>query len=125
MRRDMDLVREILMQLADAEGPLDSSAFTGEGRSRDLVGYHIQIMAEGGLISATVVASSSSPYALAQADRLTWAGNEFLDSVRSPAVWSRVKMAAAKAAGGASAADLQSLAAQAVQSLASQALALP
>ena len=125
MRRDMDLVREILMQLADAAGPLDASAFVDEAHPRELVAYHFQIMDEGGLIVASLLASASSPYTSAQAVRLTWTGNEFLDSVRSPEVWRRAKLAVAKATGAASLAVIQAAAQKICESLVTGALQIP
>ena len=125
MRRDMDLVRDVLIQLADSAGPLDASAFVDETHPRELVAYHFQIMDEGGLIVASILASASLPYTVAQALRLTWAGNEFLDSVRSPEVWRRAKLTVAKATGAASLAVLQGIAEKIGESLAVGALQIP
>lgn len=125
MHRDMDLVRDILTQLADSAGPLDASAFVDEAHPRELVAYHFQIMDEGGLIVASLLASAFSPHTVAEAVRLTWAGNEFLDSVRSPEVWRRAKLAVEKATGAASLAVLQGAAQKIGESMVSGALRIP
>ena len=102
MKRDMDLVREILKDLSEANGPLDASAFVTDARGRELVGYHFRIMSEAGLIVATIMSGDNDPYYVCRAVRLTWEGEDFLAAVASDTVWGKVKKAVAKAVGDAS-----------------------
>ena len=101
MHRDMDVVRDILLALDGASGPLDASDLSAEDRPRDVVAWHFRIMDEAGLIRATFLPADNDPNYLARADRLTWDGCEFLETVRDPAAWRSVKQAAAQAGAGA------------------------
>ena len=113
MRRDMDLVRRILIELSESSGPLPASAFASEEVPPALAVYHFEIMAEAGLIVARVTrAKGTAPSAVAE--RMTWEGEEFLANVRSDGVWSRVKLAIAKAAGDASLSVFKDVAARLV-----------
>lgn len=102
MKRDMDLVRCILITLSNSDERVRSDDPVFEGYSRQLVGYHFQILDEAGLIDAVVCGGDDDPYRSAFAYRLTWEGNDFLDSVRDEAIWKRVRSAVVEAAGGAS-----------------------
>ena len=96
LRRDLDLVRRVLLDLEEAVGPLDADAFATDAVSRDVVAWHFQIMDEAGLIVATVRQCNGNPYATARAERLTWAGCEYLASVRDGRAWSEAKRKLAK-----------------------------
>ena len=98
MRRDMDLVRDILSGIAGAEGDMDARAFVNEERSFQMVAYHFEIMEEAGLLSASVQRSGSGRYCSARATRLTWDGNDFLSATSNGEVWQEVKMQMAQKA---------------------------
>lgn len=103
MRRNMDLIRDLMLalealpeslggvhQLTPGEGVLAIDAF---GKSE--VAYHLQLIEEAKLIQ-TFDASYGGEVLF---DRLSWAGHDFVDSVRSPEVWAKTKNGA-EAAGG-------------------------
>lgn len=98
MKRDMDLVREILIELSEANEPLDASVFVDDKRSYELIGFHFEIMDEAGLIIAKTASADMNPYYSARAIRLTWQGCEFLAATSSSKVWASVKKTIAKAA---------------------------
>lgn len=102
MKRDMDLVRTILLALADSDEPLRSTDLVTDEYSRDVIGYHFLILDEAGLIMANVKAADNDPYYIAVASRLTWEGNDFLDTVRDESIWKRVRSTIGKITGGAS-----------------------
>ena len=87
MRRDMDLVREILQRVAGAEDGWDSEGFNSY--SQEIVAYHVGIMIEAGLLSA--IDASSNDGAAYMHSQLTWAGNDFLDSALEPKRWNEAK----------------------------------
>ena len=91
MRRDLDLVRTILKTCADASGPVDVHAFTDDAHSFELVAYHVQIMQETGLVEASLLREAGGSIIRATVGPLTWAGNDFLDAVRSDSIWSKTK----------------------------------
>lgn len=98
MKRDMDLVREILITLSEANEPINASVFTSERYDYELVAYHFQIMDEAGLIEAKFLRADGNPYYSARAIRLTWQGNDFLSSITSDTVWRKVKNVLSKIA---------------------------
>lgn len=102
MKRDMDLVRTILLALADSDEPLWSTDLVTDEYSRDVIGYHFLILDEAGLIMANVKAADNDPYYIAVASRLTWEGNDFLDAVRDESIWKRVRSTVGKITGDAS-----------------------
>ena len=85
MHRDMDLVRRILLSIANGE-PLRY-----ERMDDSKVAAHIQIMIDAGLVIGTAEGPDSSPSATwAAVDRITWDGYEFLDAARDDALWKQV-----------------------------------
>ena len=124
MHRDMDLVRDILVALDGASGSLDASDLSAEDRPRDVVAWHFRIMDEAGLIRASFLAADNNPYYVARAERLTWEGCEFLETVRDPAAWRRVKQAAAQAGAGALFAAIKAAASELAASAAQRVAAL-
>lgn len=101
MQRDMDLVRDLLLQISAADQPLTFPNFLGDDVSQQqlrLVAYHLKMLIEeAGLISAIDAKSHSGPAWLRM--ELTWKGNDFLDQIRDPEIWRRTKAGAAKAGG--------------------------
>lgn len=96
MKRDMDLVRRILVELSEASGPIDASVLVTDRISFEDVCYHFRIMDEAGLIRATVTYAGNEPW-FARANELTWDGNEFLSAVRSDSIWQKAKSRIARA----------------------------
>lgn len=90
MRRDWEVVREILLAL-ERIGPGEALRSDQiQGRDAREVGYHFAIMREGGLIHM-VAANSMNGAPDGIATRLTWDGHEFLDQIRNDTVWRKVK----------------------------------
>lgn len=103
MRRDMDLIRDLMLalealpeapgcvhQLTPGEGALAIDCF-----GKDEVAYHLKLIEEAKLIQ-TFEAGYGGDVLF---DRLSWSGHDFVDSVRSPEVWAKTKKGA-EAAGG-------------------------
>lgn len=102
MKRDMSLVRTILLALSETDDPISSDDLAFEEYPKALVGYHFQLLDEAGLIVARVQAADNDPYYFAIASRLTWEGNDFLDAVRDESVWEKVRSTIGQATGSAS-----------------------
>lgn len=99
MRRDMDLVRSILLQVEAATGPVESGELDYGGHSQQEVYYHIDLMANRGLIDADLRRDWSGRVISATVSALTWDGQDYLDAMRDDRVWSRAKAAIAKGVG--------------------------
>lgn len=59
MQRDLDFVREILLDVAGSNGPLDGRALASGGHGLDDAAYHVKIMIEGGLLEGRVQRSNN------------------------------------------------------------------
>jgi hypothetical protein len=93
MKRDMELVREILLRVEEI--PFDG-AFHDigvEGRSPKEISYRVMLLHEAGLIEAMDLGVCWRPM------RLTHSGHEFLDAARSETVWKNAKTAVVKRTG--------------------------
>jgi hypothetical protein len=89
MKRDMDLVRAVLMEIEKAPfdgGSLDISV---PGHSSEEISYHILLMHEARLIEA--VDLSSLDGVCWKPKRLTYEGHEFLDAARNDTFWKKAK----------------------------------
>lgn len=96
MKRDMDLVREILILVSESSDSVDFDVFVNERYDRNFVIYTIEIMKEAGLINANVIKAYGGDYISATINSLTWAGNDFLDNIKNNKVWEEVKKTLAK-----------------------------
>ena len=95
MRRDMDVVRKIVLAVSSASGQVNSV----EGVSDEDFASHAQLLEEAGLVEAALSPPGKRIATMAMIFRLTWAGHEFADSVRDPEIWAKTKKGA-EAAGG-------------------------
>jgi len=105
MKRDMDLIRELLLKLEAyplrAGGMCTFSAFDDEeirveGFNYNEIDYHLALLKEAAFIDDGGV----RPMSGIGFRGLTWAGHDFLDSVRDPKIWLKTMKAAEIAAGG-------------------------
>ncbi len=116
MKRDMDLIRQILLDfengkkswscltksVADAICAEDEHVVPDDiAKAHD---YHINLLVIGGFIEAE--RNSASVWYI---ERMTWHGHDFIDSVRDNDIWKETKNAA-KSVGGWSVEILTSLA---------------
>jgi Hypothetical protein (DUF2513) len=79
MKRDMELVRKIIIELSEGEC---KSSFKRESEEDQLYYYHLKIMKNQGLISFNET-TTKDKVLLYDPPKLTRLGNEFLDSVLS------------------------------------------
>lgn len=99
MKRDMELVRKILLAL---EAAPDSSAawnLSVEGYPNVEVAHHCWLIKEEGLAKGSDVTHKQSPNPEARLTCLTPAGHDFLEDARDDNRWSQA-MATVKSAGG-------------------------
>ena len=93
MKRDIDLIRNILLRLEGLETPrewLDPDNF--EGYDDGIISYHFEILGEAGLIKAENNTTIGVPIKFNwRAMRLTWAGHDFLEAMRGDTRWKKVK----------------------------------
>lgn len=103
MRRDMDLVRRILIAMEESDdGVVDGEALVSDAHDLRSVAYHFAIMQQAGFLTAMVGDTVTGEVQSAFADGLTWQGQDFLASIRSDKVWAKMKLALRKSIGSAS-----------------------
>jgi hypothetical protein len=90
MKRDMELIRTILINAEDDKYPYGGRVCV-EGYSEETCAYHVALMQDVGLVDAEVIRTSETPNAAARIDRLTSAGHDFCDAIRNDTVWTRAK----------------------------------
>lgn len=91
MKRDWNLVRQILLKLEDkpdTTGVIHPNQFSGW--DEETVSEHIRLLNEAGLIEAQCNRHHHNLPTFCLARNLTWAGHEFLDAVRSDRAWHRI-----------------------------------
>ncbi|GJL89480.1 MAG: hypothetical protein DHS20C03_31890 [Minwuia thermotolerans] len=99
MKRDMDLVREVLLAI-EAE-PKEEVLEICPDKDQYAVGHHLILLAEAGFIRFEASRSTTNPDRLivVYPFGLTWAGHEFLNTIRDPEIWARTKEGALAAGG--------------------------
>lgn len=102
MRRDIDLIRVMMLAVEKADEPVNVDAFADDAHPRELCAYNAALMAEAGLADCLIKRSMSGEIVYAEIHGLTWAGADWLDAVRSKSLWKQVKMKVAGAVGSAS-----------------------
>lgn len=94
MKRDMELIRTILLIMEDDE-PLSASNPRLKGYEEDLVGRHVLLLMEAGLVVGHKVEPAKAlPFGIA--DYITWHGYEFLDAARDEQAWKSTESALQK-----------------------------
>jgi hypothetical protein len=91
MKRDMDLIRRILLDVEEKAGsnPIKSFDLAIPGYSPEVVSHHVLLLQQAGLLTAVNFSSSDGFDVRPKA--LTWDGHEFLASARNDTVWNKVK----------------------------------
>jgi hypothetical protein len=91
MKRDMDLVRAILLAMEAYPNGFAPADFTIAGYDQDVIGHHVWLMAQGRLVTADDVTASGDRSPTALPGAITWQGHEFLAVARNDRVWRKVK----------------------------------
>ena len=90
MKRDMDLVRKILLAVEESDG-FWNGPFEIDGFDPQLVNDHILLVQQAGLLSASWSTKASGAKEVIVVQEITWEGHEFLDAARNEGIWREVK----------------------------------
>ena len=99
MKRDLDLVRCVLMSAEKADGPIDDATLMNCCGDIGKLAFHVELMQSHGLLAASVERDAFGGPMSVEVCGLTWDGYDYLDAIRSPQVWNKAKEAIAKAVG--------------------------
>lgn len=93
MKRDIELVREILLWMeAQPEGRnVNTWTFDIPERTKKEIGYHAYLMHQAGLIVAYDCTYSEDDTPNWVPSMLTWDGHEFIASAKDSGIWDKAK----------------------------------
>lgn len=91
MKRDMDLIRKLLLAVEANEHAAAPQKIEIDGYTAEAIGYHAFLLGEAGL--ADVVSSTHHQRESPEARilHLTWAGHDFLDTARENQAWEQAR----------------------------------
>lgn len=94
MKRDPELIRDLMLALEAACGAeaLKLPALPNHGLQE--VSHHFRLLVEAGLATAAYTSADNRRWV---AIRLTWAGHDYLDKIRDPHIWRFTKTTMTKA----------------------------
>jgi hypothetical protein len=105
MKRDMDLIRKILLLFEETETDrISMKKITLSEYSKEKIFFHVEIMKEAGLLHHSVTRFTgqngrSWGTSIEHGLRPTMLGYDFLDAVRDPEMWKKTKEGALQAGG--------------------------
>ena len=93
MKRDLDLVRKILIHFEDKENDQMEENVQIEGYEPHFVRYHLLLMDEAGLLRCERSLSKATPSRVIRVYpfSLTWKGHEFLSTAKNENLWAKAK----------------------------------
>lgn len=89
MKRDMELVRAILLYIEHSDSGVVSEVSKLEGYDDNIVAYHVNMLVEAALLAGIEYSGHGRSFPNWAEVRLTWAGHEFLDAARHDSVWKK------------------------------------
>lgn len=116
MKRDLDLIREILLA-AESNRPGEDLNHNSVdlGESIDVVAAHVELLVDAGYVDAHVSKDHAYGYRKWFVYRLTMQGHDYLDSVRDPEIYRETKSRLKKVGGTASLEVVKQLAGVAIK----------
>jgi hypothetical protein len=112
MKRDMDLIRELLTRVEAHVGPrfLSDSDVTVDGYTADQVREHFFMLEDAGLVEGKAIHyMDGDGGGQFLAKKLTWDGHEFIANARNDTIWNKSKEKVAAAGGSVSIATMSEL----------------
>ena len=91
MKRDMDLIREILLKIEEEYISTALYDLKIDGYDKETIAYHCKIMHDEGLIFDYKANYAGNMLYSFGVGGLTWEGNDFLDKIRDNTVWNKTK----------------------------------
>ena len=117
MERNLDLIREILLEIEKmpaGSGPIQIHSVGGNYSSEEIT-QHLGLLLDIEFIDARRITTFEGTAYLVR--RMTWDGHDYLDAVRSDDVWSGVQRKLGKIGGTAALATVKQLAIEATKDL--------
>jgi hypothetical protein len=90
MKRDWDLIRQILLATERAQAHVKVSFEDMDDCTEEIFRHHTVLLTEAGLVHSMVLPRIN----MTVIESLTWEGHEFLDCIRHDATWNAIKSTA-------------------------------
>ena len=93
MKRDLELIRELLLFFEEKQDDAPVEVPPIEGYSQYQIAYHLLLMHEAGFLHGERQRSLSDPERVISVIpfTLTWQGHEFLQSIKDDNMWRKLK----------------------------------
>ena len=91
MKRDMDLIREILLKVEELYVDTAIYDLTIDGYDMATVAYHCKLLHNAGYIFDYKAQYASNEIYTFSVGALTWTGNEYLEKIRDNSRWGKIK----------------------------------
>lgn len=93
MKRDLNLMRSILLKIEDFNDdlPIYPDYFFDLSENKNLIDYHLHILVQADFVDAYDITTIGSQYKQYAVLGLTFAGCDYLDSVRDKNIWDTVQ----------------------------------
>ena len=91
MRRDVDLLRKIVLSIEDQPGGSLNDELKIDGYTREQIGYHSYLLIDAGLAVGQDVSFLEDTSPIWHINHLTSKGHDFADAARSDGVWNKAK----------------------------------
>ena len=98
MRRDLDLVRQLMLQIEALPAAPPVQYRMSEIEDPVLLA-HLEMLIEAGLVNGRISRSQGARGDVISVSGLTWQGHEWIEMVRSQSLWNEVKSAVLDAGG--------------------------
>ena len=90
MKRDMELVRKMVLLMEDHPSGRAPRGMNIEGYTREQLGYHAYLLVDCGLAEGSDVTTTGHSGPEYMISHLTSAGHDFADSARTQYIWDEV-----------------------------------
>ena len=97
MKRDLDLIRKIIIYIEAKPDDHNLDPVEIAGYSRETVSYHLGLLADAGYVEAVNFGGEDQQAWFVKT--LTWEGHNFADLLKSESLWNQAKSALLKATG--------------------------
>lgn len=117
MRVNLNIIRSILIQVADCESPygINSKDLKFEGASNTLIGFHVRLLIDESMLKGYDACTKVEPYNYV-ALQLTLPGSNLLSKIENDTVWDKVRAVVLKGASVTSIAALEGIATKVINS---------
>ena len=89
MKRDLDLIRKMVLAIEDSPSGWAPDKIQIEGYTDHQIGYHAWLLLDAGLAKGDDITSTGSGGPEGYISSLTWAGHEFADAARDETRWKK------------------------------------